>query len=1236
MKTIAVITVSFVFSYCLTVTYAGGVNDQANSKKAFELKVVNKQSGQPIPKAKLRITIDKQKGTTETHEDGRRTIRLGKVEPNYFNIEVTKEGFVPIGLMWRSSEAPIPAGYTLALEAGTSIGGVIQDEKGKPIEGASVYLLVPGKDEVERIAIRDYEVKTDAAGRWRCDVVPAKFDEIWIRLAHPDFISDKMYGTTPRPPIERLRDMTGVMIMKKGITIAGRVVDANGEPIKGAAVTLGSSRCSSGNPRTNTVIDGGFEFRNIQPGVEVFTVQKSGYAPDLKEITVYKEMKPIDFRLELGHTIKGRIVDTNGNPISGAFVAADTWRGHRSIDWRVNTDANGRFYWKDAPNDEVLFDMGRDGYMYVRGYAMIPADSGYVIKMSPELKISGKVVDANTGEPIKQFKIIPGIDWGTGQPVYWERQNTKTFEDGKHETTFDEPRNGHLIRVEAEGYKPGISRHFDSNEGQVTFDFKLFRGTGPGGIVKLPDGSPAVGAEVILCTKSQNAYIQNGRIAQREDSVVVGTDSEGRFSLPPQDERYLLAALHDKGCAEVTAEQFEKSSSITLQPWGRLEGTLRIGAKPGVNESVVLSYFYDRPYDPNEPTVSYSCHATTDGNGYFVFERLKEGRCEVGPTIKISYPNGSWTEKYTVGVQVKIKASETATVSIGGRGQPVVGKVTAPSDCNQPIDWLYAEAFIRTKMPEYPYPDNYDEMTIEERRAWFEQWKDSNEGKMFMETHPKEHKEFRSYGVKFENDGSFRVEDVPEGKYDLSIIIYEPPAARQCGFGDLIGSTGHIFEVASMPGGRSDEPFDIGTLQLKIYKRLKVGDVAPAFEVNSLDGGKIRLADYRGKLVLLNFWAIWCGPCIAEVPHLKEVFDEYGKDERFVMIGLSCDRDPNAAKKGTAGKQMDWYQAFAGDMSRSDVIKDYGVQGIPVTFLIGLDGKIIAKGLRGNQLKSEIAKAIEKIKDPPKEVGIIAAGAKVEKLAGGFIFTEGPVADANGDVYFTDIPNNRIHKWSADGNVKTIRENSGGANGLKIDDKGNLYVCEGGNRRITRIDPNGNVTVLCDNYKGKKLNSTNDLWRDKKGGIYFTDPYYGPRRENMELPGEYVFYLPPDLNQPVLVIDDLNRPNGIVGTKDGKLLYVADHAGDKTWVYKINAEGTLSDKELFAPMGADGITLDEKGNLYLTGKGVTVLDPQGNKIDYINVSYQTSNVCFGGKDNDTLFITARKFLFSIKMNVKGQ
>ena len=259
---------------------------------------------------------------------------------------------------------------------------------------------------------------------------------------------------------------------------------------------------------------------------------------------------------------------------------------------------------------------------------------------------------------------------------------------------------------------------------------------------------------------------------------------------------------------------------------------------------------------------------------------------------------------------------------------------------------------------------------------------------------------------------------------------------------------------------------------------------------------------------------------------------------------------------------------------------------------------------------------------------IISFESTMQKLAGGFKFTEGPASDKEGNVYFTDIPNSRIHKWSVDGKLSTFMENTGQANGLFFDKDGNLITCAGGTGKLVSIDLQGNITVLADSYEGKPFNSPNDLWIDPKGGIYFTDPRYG-NRENLPQDGEHVYYLSADRKQLVRVIDDMVRPNGVIGTSDGKKLYVADHGANQTYVYKINPDGTLSEKKLFVPQGSDGMALDEGGNLYLTAEAVNIYNPTGKLIQTIEVPESPSNVCFGGKDKMTLFITARMSLYSI-------
>jgi len=184
------------------------------------------------------------------------------------------------------------------------------------------------------------------------------------------------------------------------------------------------------------------------------------------------------------------------------------------------------------------------------------------------------------------------------------------------------------------------------------------------------------------------------------------------------------------------------------------------------------------------------------------------------------------------------------------------------------------------------------------------------------------------------------------------------------------------------------------------------------------------------------------------------------------------------------------------------------------------------------------------------------------------------------------------------------------------------------------------VTVLVKDYKGKLLNGPNDLWEGLKGGIYFTDPLYKrpywTRDPAMQQDGQHVYYLTPGRKKLIRVTEDLVQPNGIIGTPDGKMLYVADIGDRKTYVYNIEADGTLSGKKLFCSMGSDGMTIDSEGNIYLTGRGVTVFNPAGEKIEQIPIDAGwTANVTFGGADRHTLFITAQTSLYGLQMRVKG-
>ena len=272
---------------------------------------------------------------------------------------------------------------------------------------------------------------------------------------------------------------------------------------------------------------------------------------------------------------------------------------------------------------------------------------------------------------------------------------------------------------------------------------------------------------------------------------------------------------------------------------------------------------------------------------------------------------------------------------------------------------------------------------------------------------------------------------------------------------------------------------------------------------------------------------------------------------------------------------------------------------------------------------------------------IVKKDAKLIKIGSGFIFTEGPAVDKNGNVFFTDQPNNTIVKWSANsGQLSIFSDDSGRANGLYFESNGNLLACADMDNQIWSFSPDGKHKVLLDSYDGKKLNGPNDLWVHPNGGIFFTDPLYKrnywTRNPDRQQDGEHVYFMSPDGKKVERVETTLVKPNGIVGSANGKLLYVADIGGKKTYSYRINKNNQLIDKKLFAEMGSDGMTLDQKGNVYLTGDGVTVFNKKGVKIAHIPVTARwTANVCFGGSDKSTLFITAMDGLYTLDMNVKG-
>jgi gluconolactonase len=287
-----------------------------------------------------------------------------------------------------------------------------------------------------------------------------------------------------------------------------------------------------------------------------------------------------------------------------------------------------------------------------------------------------------------------------------------------------------------------------------------------------------------------------------------------------------------------------------------------------------------------------------------------------------------------------------------------------------------------------------------------------------------------------------------------------------------------------------------------------------------------------------------------------------------------------------------------------------------------------------------IHKAQAVLPRPDSTDNLFAPGTTPQLVSKQFSFTEGASVDKKGNIFFTDQDNDKIWEYDTDGKLSLFLDSAGRSNGMYIDEKGNLITCADEHDQLWSISRDKKITVLLKDYQGHLFNGPNDVWVNRKtGGLYITDPYYQRTwwvRKKPDLDGQKVYYLPKNSSTPIIVADDLQQPNGIVGTPDNKYLYVADIKGHKTYKYTINKNGTLSNKTLFVAMGSDGMTLDEKGDVYLSGNGITIFNPQGKQIAHIPIIEPwTANLCFGGKNKDVLFMTASKAIYIFQMRVKG-
>jgi len=945
------------------------------------------ESEAPIEGARLRVYrgcgCNCEADYYSTDANGFHLVDFGEKKPPYLSILATKAGYVPMMFAWRDKMIEnLSEEFSFYLPKASKVGGVIENEEGDSIPSTTVIVWMNSEESREYpwVRIDDYTVVTDANGRWECDMFPYEPYRFSVKLRHPEYADTRIFVDGRDYKFEDFYSLKSVLVMREGAFLYGWVTDGEGRPIEGASVFTGDDRFDNNARKAKTDSQGLFEFAHywpeLQRGNVVLTVQAKGYGPELTIVPVYREMEPVMIALGRPHAIRVRVVDVNGRPVSGAGVDVDNWRGHRSLSWRSETDEAGRFVWKEAPADEVDIDIYKEGYMRVANQFFAARDEEYEITMLPELVISGSVVDAETNEPVQDFTAIKGIQW-KGGGIHWERDvlNAKDFSEGKYKIEIGHPYPGHLIRIDAEGYLAAKSRVFDSNEGTVSYDFRMKKGSGPSGTVYDPNGLPASGAEIYVLTADRTVNFENGKTSNRpRDGEWAVADEEGTFSFKAlwEDSLYRLFVIHDEGFAEVSKEEWLKDPNIALQPWGRIEGTVYSGLGFAADESV---HFYNRDThnDPEGMDYYYGINVVSDEEGRFTIERAIAGRGAVARRI---LSDDGRRSSYAGTKHIEVAAGQTTKVDIGGGGRLVTGRLIKPKWAAGTTELSMVHPGVQpaqTMNPyeilgdiQFPRPERFEQMTVAEVLQWYEEWTKSEEGRAFLEEIEERMKAQgpgdTGYNVIVESDGSFRILDVRPGEYTLAGGLRKADARGYADYKEPVAAEiRHTFTVGELTEENQDIPVDLGMVEFVPVAKLELNEPIPDFDVRSLAGGRLSSGDWRGKYVLLTFYMIAGQDDVKkDMATLKRIQDDFAGDERFEMIGLTQGGIPlleELTKKFLAEQRLTWQQGII-DGSNYELVQTFKIRNQPHSLLINPNGVLLANGLEGEELYEAVAEAL--------------------------------------------------------------------------------------------------------------------------------------------------------------------------------------------------------------------------------------------------------------------------------------
>lgn len=698
------------------------------SSNALHLVIVAADSGRPVPI----VQIDYRgwegekfsKKTLRATRFGLCDVEIPRASITQLELTTRIDGFADTRLHWEQGRAKaIPSTYTLRLVRPVPIGGWVIDPEGQPVAGAKVgfnHRDSPSSvDSPEDHHFVWIEVPSDTNGNWRIERIASEMLRlIYGSASHPDYVQSAMtFANHDRETEEKLKEGTFTFQLGRAVTVHGIVTDSEGAPI-GAAKVLVGKRGMSDSRSAESGADGSFLVNGCRPGKSPVSAEAEGFAATTLEVELSADAQPFRLVLQRGKSLMLRLVSQSGQPVPKAHVWLDTMNQGRmtdpeggkltvQADFEGKPDAQGRVVWNSAPDTELTFDIAAQGYMRTNGVKIRPDGEEHVIVLPPAVVISGTVRDATSGEPIPHFKIVTGwpVTNFVDQSVsgHWSsfERDWLSFSDGQFRHAFEAPlifgtpNPGYMLRLEAEGYAPFISRPIRADEAEVHLDVTLQHAAETTVSVLLPDGQPAIQADVGLAMPQAGLQLVPGGFSHenvQNGAALLMTDATGNFRLPADESITRIIIAHSAGFADVTRAALASEPTVRLEPWGRLEGTYLVGGQPATNRDLLFQYGQTHSDAVSASFEAY--HVKTDQAGKFVFNLVPAGKHKIVRLI----PVGNGALQHEPFADVEVRPGETTTATIGGDGYLLTARLRWP-DGGKPRAGQRVFAFVQTAPP---------------------------------------------------------------------------------------------------------------------------------------------------------------------------------------------------------------------------------------------------------------------------------------------------------------------------------------------------------------------------------------------------------------------------------------------------------------------------------------------------------------------------------------------------------